>query len=419
MMNNVIKELKQHLVNKKVLVACSTGVDSMTLLELVKNILPHNDIFVGHVNHQKREQSKIEEEYILNYTKEHNIKCYVMKLDKIDSGNFQSIARTKRYEFFNDIMIKEHIDYLLLAHHADDNLETILMRLIKSSSLKGYAGIEKLTPYNGYYIYRPLLNVPKKDIYNYANKHNIKYFEDASNQELDYTRNRIRHLITPILLEENPNLYEAINYYNETLLNANLILEKEEFSFIENKILVNNNNDILTYTIKQSDYNQLSDFMKRQILFRLLKKYELSYKCIDEINKKINSKKTNIVTSINPNINLIKEYNNIIFTEESIKPLEFTKEILSEGIYRLPNNTQLEVVKNNCYFITSNGKLWYNIESLPIIVRNRDVGDKINNKLVSDFLTNQKIPYLIKKDILLICNKSNNVIAVLGYKGGK
>ena len=75
--------------------------------------------------------------------------------------------------------------------------------------------------------------------------------------------------------------------------------------------------------------------------------------------------------------------------------------------------------KNNCYFHTSNDKLWYNIENLPIIIRSRDDGDKINNKLVSDYLTNRKIPYLKKKDILLLCSKENNVLAVLGYKGGK
>ena len=342
-----------------------------------------------------------------------------MKLDKIESGNFQSIARKKRYEFFSDIAVKEKLDYLLLAHHADDNLETILMRFLKSSSIKGYAGIEELTKCDNYSIYRPLLKVSKKDIYNYASKENIKFYEDESNRELDYTRNRIRHLITPILLEENPNLYEAVNYYNETLLNENIILEKEEISFIENKILVNNNKELLTYIIKQNDYNELTDFMKRQVLFRVLKKYNLSHQCINEIMKKISSNKTNIVSNITPQISLIKEYGNIIFTEESIIPINYYQEINEYGTYELPNNCTLCVDKNNCQFITSTGKLWYNIESLPIIVRNRDVGDKINNKLVSDFLTNRKIPYLNKKNILLLCGNTNNVLAVLGYKGGK
>lgn len=418
-MNKVINELKKTLRNKTVLVACSTGVDSMVLLHLVESILPSTSIVVAHVNHQKRKQSVEEENYIIDYTNKRNIKCYTMKLDKIDNGNFQSIARTKRYEFFDDIAKLENIDYLLLAHHADDNLETIIMRFLKSSSIKGYAGIEKISNCGSYNIYRPLLSIPKKDIYDYAKKQNIKYYEDESNNELDYTRNRIRHLITPILLEENPKLYDAVNYYNDTLLNANLILEKEEFAFIENKILVNNNNDLLTYTIKQSDYNELTDFMKKQILFRLLKKYNLSHQCINEIIKKISSNKSNLVSVINPSINLIKEYGNIIFTEESLNPILYNQEITSEGIYMLPNNSKLEVGKNNCYFHTSNDKLWYNIENLPIIIRSRDDGDKINNKLVSDYLTNRKIPYLKKKDILLLCSKENNVLAVLGYKGGK
>ena len=115
----------------------------------------------------------------------------------------------------------ENADYLITAHHADDNLETIIMRLLKSSSLKGYAGIEELINKDNYYIFRPLLENSKAEIIEYAEKNNIFYYQDDSNYSDDYTRNRIRKYITPILLEENPNLYEAISYYNKTILSAN------------------------------------------------------------------------------------------------------------------------------------------------------------------------------------------------------
>lgn len=417
-MDKILYTMRHKLNNEIVVIACSTGVDSMVLLDLVMKILPSSNIIIAHVNHGKREESKIEEEFIKDFSTKHNIKCYVKKLAKINDGNFQMIARNKRYEFFFDVAKKENAKYILLAHHADDNLETIIMRLLKSSSIKGYAGIEEESNYKDTIIYRPLLKKSKQEIKYYATLNNITYFEDSSNSELDYTRNRIRHLITPILLEENPSLYSAINYYSETILNASQILEKEELNFIENKILVNNNNG-LTYILKQDDYYNLTDYMKKQILFRLLKKYNLSHQCIEEIMKKLSSSKTNIVTKINNTISLIKEYKTIIFTEENIEPLEYYKVIEEEGIYNLPNNTKIEVNKNNCNFITSNTKLCYNMKSLPIIVRTRKVGDKLDHKLVSDIITSNKIPYLDKKDILLLCDDLNNVITILGLKGGK
>lgn len=418
-MKNILKEVKEELKNYKVVVACSTGVDSMTLLTLVMQVCKHDNIVVAHVNHKKRLQSDQEEIYIKTFCEANNLKYYIKHLDHIDTGNFQSLAREKRYEFFDEVVKSENAKYLLLAHHADDNIETILMRLLKSSSLKGYAGIEKKTYYHNYYIYRPFLDIPKLRIQEYANNTNIKYYEDDSNQTLDYTRNRIRHLIVPILLEENPNLYEAVSYYSKTLLSANNIIENNEISFIENKIVTNNINGEISHTINIDDLLSLDDFMQKQILFRLLRKYNLSHKCIEEIIKKIKSQKSSIVSEITPKLALIKEHKRIIFTEASIKPLNFNITINGEGIYDLPNGRKIEISKNNCNFFTTNDVLCYNIQDLPIIIRTRVVKDKIQNTLVSDYLTKLKLPYMIKKDILLLCDRKNNVIAVLGHKGGK
>ena len=90
-----------------------------------------------------------------------------------ETKNFQEAARIKRYQFFEKVIKNEQAQYLLTAHHAVDNLETILIRLIKSSSHKGYAGIEKLQKHNDYYIYRPLINLTKQDIYDYQKIGNL------------------------------------------------------------------------------------------------------------------------------------------------------------------------------------------------------------------------------------------------------
>lgn len=418
MLKESIKLIKEKLNNKKVLLACSTGVDSMVLLDLLLKHANNCQIIISHINHQKRKQSILEEEYITKYCEEKNIKCYVKKLEHYEEGNFQEWARIQRYEFFEEIIRKEGIDYLLTAHHADDNLETIIMRLLKSSSLKGYAGIEKEIKKENYSILRPLLDHSKNEIITYAKKNNIFYYQDESNFSDDYTRNRIRKYITPILLEENPNLYQAINYYSQTILDANQLLEKEKVSFIKNHVLVKNNNELEIIEFNISEYLKLSDYLRVQVLFRILRKYSLSRTCIDDIIKQIISSKNKIVTKINNHLSMIKEYGYIQFVNSTLEEDAFSLEIYEEGIYNIGDNIKIEVNKNSCNFITPNGNLWYNIKGLPITIRKRKNGDKIITKMgtisISDYLTNKKVPYLKRRNILLLCEK-DNVIAILGY----
>ena len=418
MLKESIKLIKEKLNNKKVLLACSTGVDSMVLLDLLLKHANNCQIIISHINHQKRKQSILEEEYIIKYCEEKNIKCYVKKLEHYEEGNFQEWARIQRYEFFEEIIRKEGIDYLLTAHHADDNLETIIMRLLKSSSLKGYAGIEKEIKKENYSILRPLLDHSKNEIITYAKKNNIFYYQDESNFSDDYTRNRIRKYITPILLEENPNLYQAINYYSQTILDANQLLEKEKVSFIKNHVLVKNNNELEIIEFNISEYLKLSDYLRVQVLFRILRKYSLSRTCIDDIIKQILSSKNKIVTKINNHLSMIKEYGYIQFVNSTLEEDAFSLEIYEEGIYNIGDNIKIEVNKNSCNFITPNGNLWYNIKGLPITIRKRKNGDKIITKMgtisISDYLTNKKVPYLKRRNILLLCEK-DNVIAILGY----
>ena len=414
-MKKVIDELKAYIGDNKVVVTCSCGVDSMTLLHLAKEALNKDNIIVAHVNHNKRKESICEQQYIQNYCANENIKLEVLELPKEYTGNFQEWAREQRYSFFNEVALKNNAKYILLAHHADDNLETILMRLLKTSSLKGYAGIEKISKYNDINIYRPLINIPKEDIIKYSKENNITYFEDSSNAEDDYTRNRIRHHIVPLLLEENPNLYCAIEKYSETIFSANKLLEKVKVEFIENKVLVNNN----SMELKINDLLELDEDIRIHVLFRILRKYDLSRVCLDNIYKQILSPKNNIVTSINNELTMIKEYGKIIFIEESVDIQECYIKIENPGQYQLVNNTCLKVDKNICYFITPNSTLWYNIESFPFIVRNRKNGDKIKlktgTKSVSDYLTNKKVPYLQRKDTLVLCDENDKILHILGY----
>lgn len=410
---NVTKEMSNILKEKKVLLACSTGVDSTVLLDLLLKTKETKDVVIAHVNHQKRTESVLEEAYIKEYCENNNLKCFTLKLPKEQNGNFQEWARNKRYQFFKEIIEKEHCDILLTAHHADDNLETILMRFIKGSSLKGYAGIAKMTSEDNYDIYRPLLNVSKKEILDYAKENNIKYFEDVSNSEDDYTRNRIRKYLVPVMLQENPSLYNAVSNYSNTLFESSKILEEEIKSFIKNEVVYDNN----IISIKIESLLKETIFFQTELLFSILKKYELSTTCINEIIKKINAKKTKIVSDINNDLVFIKEYGNIIFVSKEDLPDDFHLEIKENGTYTLPFNKTLLVDKNKCFLQEEKGTSWYNIPELPIIVRTRKDGDTLHfssgTKTVSNYLTDKKVSHIDRLKVLLICDKDNQPMYII------
>lgn len=412
--NQLLDNMQLQLNNQTIILAVSTGIDSMVLLDLVQQ-LRNVKVIVCHVNHHRREQSNEEQQYITKYCKENNLKCYVEELYFEDTKNFQEAARIKRYQFFEKILKLEHAKYLLTAHHATDNLETILIRLIKSSSHKGYAGIEQLQQIDDYYIYRPLLKLTKQDIYNYQQTKQIRYYNDESNDHDDYLRNRIRHNIIPEMEKENPSLYKAIEIYQQHILETNKMLFEQINCFINNEVSAQNN--IISFTL--DSFLQLSDYLKEQVLFEILKKYNLSKTLIEELIDQIKTTKTTIINNISSELTMIKEYGLIKFGKVFINK-EFSFTIEKEGTYFIENNIKIIVDKNICYFETENMKMCYNIEDLPITIRTRKDGDKllINGKLknLSDYFTNNKVSHFVRQNLLVLTNNLDQIIYLIEMK---
>ena len=220
--------------NNKVLIAVSTGVDSMVLLDLISKYTKA-EVIIAHVNHGKREQSNLEEKYICDYAKENGLKCFVYHLKKedINNGNFQEKAREARYRFFKEIMIKEDIHILLLAHHLNDDIETIVFRLERGSSLASYAGISDIVNISEGIIARPLLGILKKDILEYAKANDIKYFEDESNSTDIYSRNKIRHNDIPEIFNAIDDAAKDFIEMKNNIKNASIILDEYRDNLIK------------------------------------------------------------------------------------------------------------------------------------------------------------------------------------------
>ena len=423
-MENIILNIKNKIKDDIVVVACSTGVDSCVLLNLCMKALNKEQIVIAHVNHGVRVESNREEEYIRAFSAEHNLKLEVERLVFQDLSNFESVARKKRYDFFQSVASSHNAKYILLAHHANDNLETVLMRLIKQSSLKGYAGIEEETYFKNFVLFRPLIKISRLEIEEYANNNNIKYFDDSTNLEYDHMRNRIRLEVVPLLLKENPNLIEAVNYYSESLLGAASLLEESVEYFIKSNVYISDK--VISFNI--GDFLRCSDYLQKEVLFSLLKPYSFSRALINELIRIISNNKTKVVNELCKDLTLVKEYGKCLFVKEENESKDFFLKVDAIGTYKLLNDGLLEVNKNNCYYKAGKRVVCYNMLSAPFTVRTRCDGDKIKRKRinkntgevtyytqkVSDVLTNKKIPYLDRLNTLVVVNEDNEVIIILG-----
>ena len=167
--NNIIT--KYLTDDSYVVVGCSAGPDSMAPLSMMIEY-KKDKIVCCHINHNVREESKKEEEYLRDYCQKKGVIFETMMIDSYHENNFENEARKKRYAFYEEILNKYHSKYLFLAHHGDDLIETVLMKIVRGSNITGYSGIKETTFVNGYYIIRPLLDYTKDDliIYNNENK---------------------------------------------------------------------------------------------------------------------------------------------------------------------------------------------------------------------------------------------------------
>ncbi|SDI98941.1 tRNA lysidine(34) synthetase TilS [Streptococcus equinus] len=211
MYDKLVKEIQKKAYfakHKKVLIAVSGGVDSMNLLHFLYIYRKKLDIEIGiaHVNHKQRVESDTEENYLRDWANEHQIPIYVSYF----SGNFsEKTARDFRYHFFKQIMNEQNYTALVTAHHADDQAETIFMRILRGSRLRHLSGIQAVSPFANGELIRPFLAYFKKDL------PDIFHFEDDSNQSLEFLRNRIRNRYIPILEEENPKFKQGLRQLGE------------------------------------------------------------------------------------------------------------------------------------------------------------------------------------------------------------
>ncbi len=264
--NYLIRNIK---INENILISISCGLDSTVLFDLIikSKYFKNKNIYYLIFDHQKRPEGKYEIKQFIQHYNLKNKNLFIKKLFlKNKFTGFQKISRISRYNYIFSFSKKRNIKNIFLGHHLDDLNETFFMRKIQQSGNAGLSNIF-LKNYNDIRLHRPLDKYTKKNIKNYANKKKLLWFEDRSNFEIDFTRNKIRKY-----LYDN-NLFPEINRERELFskifylqsLHKNFFERKKDKIFEIDLKKFNNLNENLKYLVIQSFYYEYRNLLKKQI----------------------------------------------------------------------------------------------------------------------------------------------------------
>lgn len=403
--------------NNIIVVACSGGPDSMFLLYSLKNM--GYNVICAHVNHNVRIESKDEYKFLEKYCNEQNIIFEGIEIKKYKKGKFsEEEAREFRYKYFEEIVKKYHAKYLFTAHHGDDLIETILMRIVRGSSLKGYRGFDIITKKNNYEIIRPLVYMTKDDIEKEIDKLKIPYVIDKTNYEDVHTRNRYRHYVLPFLKKEDKSVHLKFLKFSKKIGECNSYFEREL-----DKMYLKVYDDS---SINIKEFMSIDSYIQKKIIEKVLSYmypdnlYLVSDIHIDSIINLINNTKDNAQIDLPNNIIVLKEYGYIKFKkidELVFSDYEYTliDEVeVEDGIIKLVKES--DDTSNYCIRLNSNDI------KLPLIVRNRRNSDRIQiknlngTKKINDIFIDCKIDKEKRNSLPIVVDSNNTVVWIPGIK---
>lgn len=415
----MLKRLEKHLQkkfpfikNKQLLIAVSGGIDSVVLTHLFHQL--GYKCTLAHCNFNLRnKESDLDEEFVIELGKQLDMPVETIKFDTINYAeekkiSIQMAARKLRYDWFQQLIKKNNLNYVFTAHQKDDVLETFLINFTRGTGLDGLTGIPEINEN----ILRPLLIFSREDVTNYAAENKIIWREDLSNSSTKYFRNKIRHTIVPILKELNPNLLKS---FDNTLLNL-----KESQTLVKDRIR-SLKNHVITYesdgSVKISITKILELNNPKAHLYELLKPYGFtSWK--DVINLLEAQSGKQIFT---PSHRLIKNRDELIlttFTEESKGNYlinEQTVCIDSPISLKFSRIAKMENLDNKTACIDKN------LLKYPLTVRKWEKGDYFypigmhGKKKLSKYFKDEKLSLLEKEKTWLLCS-DNEIVWVIGKR---
>ena len=403
----------------RIAVGVSGGADSMLLLwgliDKQKQIGFYFEVI--NVNHHLRgKDSDNDSKFVEEFCKKRKIDYKIIdvdvkKLKKDQKLTIEESARLARYDAFKDVMKKDKLNKLFLAHHKNDQAETILMHIFRGAGISGAVGIK-----NTETVIRPLLNLTKHEILNLAKEHGIDFVQDESNSDNDYSRNYIRNVIIPQIESVYPKAVENIALFGKrcedvlnyvlSLIDEKLIDIKNDEVFLNQEIFEQKIFIVREYLKKAFDaLGVFSDIESKHVAIV----YELSK---GEVNKEV---------SLPHNLVAKKSYNGVKILKVSKQKKERLEyEFVKNGEIKFGNHYKIftQVVKADDVVYGEGLFVDVNKISTSAVWRTRKLGDKFSkigtgSKKLNDYFTNNKVDYELR-DRLPILAVDENVLVVLG-----
>lgn len=416
-MNNLLSEFKNHieenfsfLKGSRLLIACSGGLDSVVLVHLVNSL--KLDFALAHCNFQLRgKESDTDEMFVIGLAKRLDVPVFAETFDtKVFANNerisTQMAARTLRYNWFEEVLSNFKYDYLLTAHHLDDDLETFFINVSRGTGIAGLAGI----PVQNGNILRPMLPFLRKEIELYANKNNIKWREDSSNQKSDYLRNKIRLEVLPKFKETNPSIFKNFKTTQRNIQSSRKLIE-DYMALIYNLVVTEEKEMYKINIPKLKDIPNINE-----LLYELLNGFGFTeWNDVENLLDAQTGKQLFSKTH-----KLLKNREELILTTINSEDQEVEFLVYEAGISK-PIKLKIEEVDsigetaNNILYIDSD-KI-----SFPLKIRKRREGDVFypfgmrGKKKLSKYFKDEKVPVFEKdKTWILLCEEK--LVWVMGYR---
>lgn len=415
--------------NEPILVGLSGGADSSALLLMLSLYSKESNakIYAAHLNHGIRgDEADRDEEFCRNLAKSLNVEFFSKKLDipalaQQTGESVETAARNARYDFFDSIMQENNIKILATAHNADDNLETILFNIARGTGLSGLCGIPESRPTKNGIVIRPILTMEKREIVDFCKSNGIQFVTDSTNLVNDYTRNKIRNQVIPILKEINFGATKNASKMTRSLKEDSVYLQEMADRFTEK--LVNNN------SVDAKKLCSAPTSISSRVLMNMYEEISASNALetshIKAIMALAEKRIPHSAASLPCGIDAVIENGRLCFIarEKKAEAVEYELELkhgeneISEANATITVGSEQylkNIYKNSILFRITFDKI-----DNTLIARNRRQGDKIliggMHKSVKKLMSEKKIPLDLRSRLPIICD--NNGILAIPYIG--
>jgi tRNA(Ile)-lysidine synthase len=415
---------------KKVIIAVSGGIDSMVLLEMLTTLRELGlTLVVAHLNHLLRGvESELDEEFVQEAARRHGLPCRVQRVNVRDLAHrekrsLEDAGREARQRFLESVLRSEGADSVALAHHGDDQAETVLMRLLRGSGASGLAG---MAPRSGWKV-RPLLEATRQEIVEYARSREIAYREDRSNSDQRFLRNRIRHELLPLLATYNPLITRTLGATAAILAaDDELLTGRAEQRFA---LLVTASEGKLLFPVAELLHEP--DAVRFRVYRRAIQELcgdlrGISYRHLMDADRLLSHDAPSCSVSLPRNLRVGRVYDALMFSRTA--PVEDGTEFTINGPGLLPlgrGELLVSLAHPSCSpdsLAPSQLLIDRDDAPFPWIVRTFREGDRMipfgmmGSKKLKDIFIDLKVPRHQRREVPVLCDAQGGILAVLGVR---